>query len=286
MRLLFAALGAFLLAAFAAPQAEAQQRSNAFSLSSSLFGSFDRRARVQRLKRRRALLRRGARTAGPRRSRIVKRRRVVAKRTTARKARTRRASRTKARRAAARRKVRRTSRRTAKRSKVVRRKRTAARKGKAKSRRFARQTVRYSSGQKPGTVVVDTKTRHLYLVLRGNKAIRYGVAVGKEGFAWSGVSRIRRKVEWPTWTPPREMIERKPELAEFAGGMPGGPNNPLGARALYLFQGKKDTLYRIHGTNNPASIGRAASSGCIRMRNEDVAHLYARVAMGAKVIVR
>ena len=152
--------------------------------------------------------------------------------------------------------------------------------------RFLRQEVRYYGSEAPGTIVVDAKRRHLYLVQAGNKAMRYGIAVGKEGFAWSGVSRVRRKVEWPTWTPPREMIERKPELAKFAAGMPGGPENPLGARALYLFQGKQDTLYRIHGTNNPASIGRAASSGCIRMRNEDVTHLYAKVKMGAKVIVR
>ena len=200
----------------------------------------------------------------------------------------------KARRAAARRKARRSVRRSARRpsrqARRVARRPNRANAGrstrKAPSRNFARTTVPYRTKQKAGTIVIETRTRHLYYVLSGGRAIRYGVAVGRDGFAWSGTSRVRRKVEWPTWTPPAEMIARDPKLAKFAGGMPGGPQNPLGARALYLFQGKQDTLYRIHGTNDPGSIGSAASSGCIRMRNADVAHLYSKVRMGAKVIVR
>ena len=135
-------------------------------------------------------------------------------------------------------------------------------------------------------MIVETGTRHLYYVLNSRRAIRYGVAVGKEGFAWSGSSTIKRKVEWPKWYPPKEMIKRKPSLKKWANGQPGGPKNPLGAAALYLFQGNKDTLYRIHGTNAPSSIGTAASSGCIRMRNEDIQHLYSKVGLGTKVVVR
>lgn len=151
---------------------------------------------------------------------------------------------------------------------------------------YARTEVKFSNSEKPGTVIVETGTRHLYYVLNSNRAIRYGVAVGKEGFAWSGSSTIKRKVEWPKWYPPKEMIRRKPSLRRWAKGQPGGPKNPLGAAALYLFQGDKDTLYRIHGTNAPSSIGTAASSGCIRMRNEDIQHLYSKVGLGTKVIVR
>ncbi|MEL7273881.1 MAG: L,D-transpeptidase [Pseudomonadota bacterium] len=151
---------------------------------------------------------------------------------------------------------------------------------------LAKTEVAFKSTEKPGTVIVDTKAKRLFYVLNNKRAIRYAVAVGKQGFAWSGKARVRRKVEWPTWTPPASMIKRKPHLAKWSDGQPGGPNNPLGAAALYLFQGKKDTLYRIHGTNNPASIGTASSSGCIRMRNEDIQDLYAKVSMGAKVIVR
>ncbi|MEE9375694.1 MAG: L,D-transpeptidase [Rhizobiaceae bacterium] len=150
---------------------------------------------------------------------------------------------------------------------------------------YARTTVRYRTREKPGTIIIETKTRHLYHVLGNGKATRYGVAVGKQGFSWSGTSRIRRKVEWPTWTPPAEMIKRKPRLAKYKNGQPGGPANPLGAAALYLYQGKRDTLYRIHGTNNPRSIGSAASSGCIRMKNKDIQHLYSKVGNGTKVIV-
>ncbi|MEM9733477.1 MAG: L,D-transpeptidase [Pseudomonadota bacterium] len=166
------------------------------------------------------------------------------------------------------------------------RKARAAAKAAAKRKALLAKTeVAFKSGEKPGTVIVDTKAKRLFYVLNNKRAIRYAVAVGKQGFAWSGKARVRRKVEWPTWTPPASMIKRKPHLAKWAGGQPGGPNNPLGAAALYLFQGKKDTLYRIHGTNNPASIGTASSSGCIRMRNEDIQDLYAKVQMGAKVIV-
>ena len=289
MRILSAALAALLFLSFAVTTANARERRSGFSLGSNVFGVFDRRAKVRRARQRRAALRRrGARTAGVRRAsarRSVKRRTVKRRSVKRRSVKRRSAKRRSAKRRSAGRRVARrsTARRSVKRRKVARR---SAKKSTSSAKRFRRQTVAYRSNQKPGTIVVDTKTRHLYYVLGGGKAIRYGVAVGKQGFAWSGVSRVRRKVKWPTWTPPAEMIERKPELAEFRAGMPGGPKNPLGARALYLFQGKKDTLYRIHGTNNPSSIGRAASSGCIRMRNDDVAHLYARVGMGAKVIVR
>jgi lipoprotein-anchoring transpeptidase ErfK/SrfK len=143
----------------------------------------------------------------------------------------------------------------------------------------------YETWEAPGTIIVDTGERWLYLVLGDGEAIRYGVAVGKEGFEWSGIARIGRKVEWPSWTPPKDMIARRPELAEYANGMPGGPDNPLGARALYLFQNKRDTLFRIHGTNEPQSIRKAASSGCIRMLNEEVIDLYDQVRVGTKVIV-
>jgi lipoprotein-anchoring transpeptidase ErfK/SrfK len=147
------------------------------------------------------------------------------------------------------------------------------------------ETVSFRTSEKPGTILIRTRERALYYVLGNGKALKYGVAVGKAGFAWSGTARIGNKVEWPSWTPPEEMIERRPELAEFADGMPGGPDNPLGARALYLYKGKRDTLYRIHGTNEPGSIGTAASSGCIRMLNEEVIDLYERVRIGALVVV-
>jgi lipoprotein-anchoring transpeptidase ErfK/SrfK len=147
--------------------------------------------------------------------------------------------------------------------------------------------VAFRSGEKRGTIVIRTGERALYYVLGGGKAIRYGVAVGKEGFQWSGTARIGHKVVNPSWTPPAEMIERKPELEEWAGGMPGGiPENPLGVRALYLYRGKRDTLFRIHGTNQPGSIGTAASSGCIRMLNAEVVDLYGRAPVGTKVIVQ
>jgi lipoprotein-anchoring transpeptidase ErfK/SrfK len=147
------------------------------------------------------------------------------------------------------------------------------------------EEVWFDTPEKPGTLIVNTGERALYFVLGGDRAIRYGVAVGKDGFDWSGIAKVGRKVEWPTWTPPKQMIERRPELAEWADGMPGGPENPLGARALYLYANGKDTLFRIHGTNEPWSIGTAASSGCIRMLNEEVSELYDYVRLGTKVIV-
>ena len=133
--------------------------------------------------------------------------------------------------------------------------------------------------------MVDVAARHLYLIEDRGRAIRYGVGVGREGFAWSGEARIGRKATWPTWTPPAQMIRRDPSLAQHAGGMPGGPANPLGVRALYLYQGKRDTLYRLHGTNEPASIGKAVSSGCINLLNRDAIDLYERVPVGTKVVV-
>jgi lipoprotein-anchoring transpeptidase ErfK/SrfK len=142
------------------------------------------------------------------------------------------------------------------------------------------------TGEKPGTIVVDTSDRKLYFVQPGGRAIRYAVAVGNEAFGWTGTATVQRKAEWPHWTPPAEMLVRWPHLRGRAGGMSGGPENPLGARALYLYQNGHDTLYRIHGTNEPNTIGQAASSGCIRMRNIDVVDLYNRVGTNAKVIVR
>jgi lipoprotein-anchoring transpeptidase ErfK/SrfK len=140
--------------------------------------------------------------------------------------------------------------------------------------------------EQPGTVIIDTHARALYHIRGEDEAIRYGVAVGKEGFSWAGIAKIGRKTEWPRWTPPASMIRRRPELAKFANGMPGGrPDNPLGARAMYLFANGRDTLFRIHGTNEPKSIGTAASSGCIRMLNEEVIELYDSVQIGTKVIV-
>lgn len=156
----------------------------------------------------------------------------------------------------------------------------------ARAKLFQRTTVRYRTREKPGTIIVDTASKHLYHVLRNGRATRYGVAVGKAGFGWKGSARIKRKAKWPTWTPPASMIRRKPHLAKWRNGQPGGPANPLGAAALYLYQGKRDTLYRIHGTNNPSSIGTASSSGCVRLRNEDIQHLYANVGRNVKVIVR
>ena len=136
-----------------------------------------------------------------------------------------------------------------------------------------------------GTIVVDPTHRFLYLVLNQGQAMRYGIGVGREGFAWSGSATVKSKQEWPKWFPPSDMMARDPRAARWADGMPGGLDNPLGARALYLWQGKQDTLYRIHGTNEPLSIGHAVSSGCIRMFNQDVIDLYNRVPEGAKVIV-
>lgn len=142
--------------------------------------------------------------------------------------------------------------------------------------------VRNPTGEPAGTIVVDTESRHLYYVLQGGEAIQYGIGVGREGFGWKGHARVARKAEWPRWIPPKDMIARRPDLPSE---MSGGIANPLGARALYLFEGNKDTMYRIHGTNEPDSIGQAVSSGCIRMNNADVMDLYRRVPVGTRVVV-
>lgn len=151
---------------------------------------------------------------------------------------------------------------------------------------YRRRRVNYATKEKPGTIIVDTSERYLYVVEENGKATRYGVGVGRAGFSWSGRARVGRKAEWPTWTPPPQMIRRQPELKKYAGGMPGGKDNPLGARALYLYDGGRDTMYRLHGTNQPWSIGRAMSSGCIRMMNADVVHLYDRTPIGTRVVVK
>ena len=151
---------------------------------------------------------------------------------------------------------------------------------------FRRQLVVDPTGEKPGTVVVDPRNHFLYLVQQDGMALRYGVGVGRQGMAWSGTARVAYKRQWPRWTPTQDMIARNPATyAKWADGMDGGENNPLGARALYLFQGGKDTLYRIHGTNEPWSIGKSMSSGCIRMINQDVMDLYRRIPRNAKVVV-
>jgi len=139
--------------------------------------------------------------------------------------------------------------------------------------------VDYSTDEKPGTVIIDTRRKYLYFVKEGGKAMRFGIGVGRQGFRWRGVEHITRKAEWPAWHPPAEMREREPNLPER---MEGGPDNPLGARAMYL----GNTLYRIHGTHQPWTIGENISSGCIRLRNEDVISLYDMVQVGAKVIVQ
>jgi lipoprotein-anchoring transpeptidase ErfK/SrfK len=156
---------------------------------------------------------------------------------------------------------------------------------------FIRMTVSYRTSEAPGTIVIDPQNHYLYLVQEGGLAIRYGVGVGRQGFGWSGSANVHDKQQWPDWYPPKEMLARQPELmthmSELQGGlgMPGGTRNPLGARALYLWQGNKDTLYRIHGTSEPWTIGRSVSSGCIRMLDQDVIDLYQRVPVGAKVVV-
>jgi lipoprotein-anchoring transpeptidase ErfK/SrfK len=144
--------------------------------------------------------------------------------------------------------------------------------------RLRRQVVHYVTREAPGTVIIDTPNTYLYYVLGNGQAIRYGIGVGRDGFTWSGVQRISRKAEWPAWTPPPEMIRRQPYLPRH---MLGGPGNPLGARAMYL----GGTIYRIHGTNAPETIGTHVSSGCLRLTNEDVKDLYSRVGVGTKVIV-
>jgi lipoprotein-anchoring transpeptidase ErfK/SrfK len=151
---------------------------------------------------------------------------------------------------------------------------------------YRRQVVEFNDFVKPGTIVVDPKAHFLYYALGNRQATRYGVGVGRDGFKWSGEAEIRMKRSWPRWVPPKEMVARDKRARKWANGQPGGPDNPLGARALYLYAGGKDTLYRIHGTNEPESIGKSVSSGCIRMLNEDVAELFEKVDIGTKVIVR
>ncbi|MGB7285908.1 MAG: L,D-transpeptidase [Salaquimonas sp.] len=152
--------------------------------------------------------------------------------------------------------------------------------------KFKRRNVNIKTSQEPGTIIIHTDEKFLYYITGKNKAIRYGVGVGREGFGWNGEVAIKRKVEWPTWTPPAEMREReRAEGRELPASMEGGIENPLGARALYLYKGNQDTLYRIHGTNQPWSIGLNLSSGCIRMENKDVEHLYERAKIGTKVVV-
>jgi lipoprotein-anchoring transpeptidase ErfK/SrfK len=141
-----------------------------------------------------------------------------------------------------------------------------------------RQIVDYRTNEAPGTIVIDTPNTYLYFVLGNGRAMRYGIGVGREGFTWSGTQTVSKKAEWPDWTPPPEMIERQPYLPRF---MAGGPGNPLGARAMYL----GGSVYRIHGTNSPSTIGHRVSSGCIRLTNEDVSDLYSRVNVGTKVVV-
>ncbi|MBM3521192.1 MAG: L,D-transpeptidase [Alphaproteobacteria bacterium] len=151
---------------------------------------------------------------------------------------------------------------------------------------FRRKLVNYDGPETPGTIVVDPANRFLCFVRDGGLAVRYGVGVGRAGFAWSGSARVGLKRRWPRWIPPREMVARDERARKWANGQPGGPENPLGARALYLYANGVDTLYRIHGTNDPSSIGKAMSSGCIRMLNEDIAELFPLVPVGTPVIVR
>ena len=149
---------------------------------------------------------------------------------------------------------------------------------KAQATAIPREVVDYPTKHRPGTIVIDSTERRLYFVMSDGKAVRYGVGVGRPGFDWAGAQTITRKQEWPTWTPPAQMLKRRPDLPRF---MPGGPENPMGARAMYL----GSTLYRIHGSNEPETIGQAVSSGCIRMLNEDVIDLYERAKVGTRVVV-
>ena len=148
----------------------------------------------------------------------------------------------------------------------------------AMNSKYLRQVVDYDGKESAGTIIIDTPNRFLYLVQDGGKALRYGIGVGRPGFTWAGMKTVSQKCEWPDWRPPDEMLKRRPDLPRY---MPGGPENPLGARALYL----GSSLYRIHGSNEPWTIGTAVSSGCIRMRNEDVIDLYERVSVGTRVLV-
>ena len=150
---------------------------------------------------------------------------------------------------------------------------------------FWRQIVADPTGERPGTVVVDTANRFLYLVQENGQALRYGVGIGRDGFTWSGRGVIQFKREWPTWTPPAEMIARQPELEPYRTGMPPSLENPLGARALYIFKDGRDTIYRLHGATDERTIGKAISSGCVRLLNQDVIDLYQRVPSGSPILV-
>lgn len=154
------------------------------------------------------------------------------------------------------------------------------------AREYMRTKVRLTTNEAPGTVIVDTNNKFLYYVEGNNRATRYGIGVGREGFGWSGVVKVGRKAEWPSWTPPAEMRRREAKKGRILPAVQeGGEDNPLGARALYLYKGGRDTIFRIHGTNQPWTIGQNMSSGCIRMMNKDVEHLYKRADIGTKVIV-
>ena len=151
---------------------------------------------------------------------------------------------------------------------------------------FMRKKVRLETSEKPGTIIINTNTKYLYFVEGRNKATRYGVGVGRDGFGWGGTVKVGRKAEWPDWRPPATMIRREAAKGrKIPHYVKGGINNPLGARAMYLYKGGRDTIYRIHGTNQPWTIGLNMSSGCIRMMNKDVEHLYSRAPVGTKVIV-
>jgi lipoprotein-anchoring transpeptidase ErfK/SrfK len=153
------------------------------------------------------------------------------------------------------------------------------------SPRYRRQHVRYDGNEPAGTIVVDTSQRFLYAVETDGWATRYGVGVGEQGLSFKGTATVARKADWPSWTPTANMMRRKPRLVKYAGGVPGGPNNPLGARALYLYRNGRDTHFRIHGTNEPWTIGTAVSNGCIRLTNDDIIDLYDRTPLGTTVVV-
>ncbi|MBP2238627.1 lipoprotein-anchoring transpeptidase ErfK/SrfK [Sinorhizobium kostiense] len=151
--------------------------------------------------------------------------------------------------------------------------------------RYRRQEVAYLGPEAPGTILVDTEQRFLYYVQGGGSAIRYGIGVGEEGRTLKGRVRVGRKAEWPSWTPTENMMQRKPHLRQYAGGVSGGLHNPLGAAALYLYRGGQDTMFRLHGTNEPWTIGQAVSSGCIRLTNDDIVDLYSRAGVGTTVMI-
>lgn len=150
---------------------------------------------------------------------------------------------------------------------------------------YYRRVVDDPTGERPGTIVVDTASRYLYLVREGRQAIRYGAGIGRAGFEWSGRGYINHKREWPVWTPPSAMIQREPHLEQWRNGQPGGLDNPLGARALYIFENGRDTIYRVHGSGEAWTIGDAVSSGCVRLLHHDVIDLYDRVSQGTPILV-